>query len=584
MSEASASVNSGSSPTGNEGSPNQTLPSERNARAASESVAKSAGIASAAVFMSRITGLLREIALARIFGASAAYDAFVQGFRIPNLTRDLFAEGALSSAFVPTFVDHLSNKGKEEAERLANLVATAIILVVGGICLIGVFVAPAIVNVIAPGYHAVPGKFEMTVLLTRIMFPFLLLVALAAQAMGVLNSLGSFGIPALSSSMFNLGSLAVGIFLAQVAAPFLGIHPIEGIAWGVVFGGALQLAFQMPVLARHGFRFRPAIDFRHPGVRQIILLMGPAILGNAATQINVMVNSNFASQIVDPVRGPDGAASWLSWSFRFMQLPLGLFGVAIASATSTAVSRMAALGEMDEFRRTLSKSLAMVFLLTVPSSVGLFLLGPSIVGAIYEGGEFNVYDTRQTATALAGFSLGLAGYSALKVLVPAFYALKDSRTPMLVSLASILINLGTVWGVTHYTKLGHTGLALSTSAVAVTGSVTLFIVLKNRIGGLYGRILWASLWKVALAAAFMGAVVFFSSESIAMLLQPERVAGVTKLLSPNKIRYFVDLLISIPAGAGVYYWACRTLGVEELQLATKGLVRPFERLRSRLSR
>ena len=534
------------------------------------SVVRSAGIVSVAVLMSRVTGLVREILMARLFGAGQTYDAFLLGFRIPNLTRDLFAEGALSSAFVPALVQCLAKNGKREAARLANLVATMVIVVVGGFCLLGVVFAPAFVHVLAPGFEQVPGKFDLAVLMTRIMFPFLLLVALAAQAMGILNACNQFAVPAMASTFFNIGSICFGLVLGFLAGPRIGISPIEGMAWGVVLGGALQLVWQVPSLRRSGFRFRLAFDARDPGLRQIIRLMGPAILGSAAVQINVMVNTNFASRISDAMRGPDGPVSWLGYAFRFMQLPLGIFGVAIASATLPAVSRCVAAGNMDDFRRTLSRSIGMVFLLTIPSSVGLVLLGNSMIGAVYEGGRFDSYDTRQTAVALACYALGLGGYSALKVLTPAFYSLDDARTPMIVSLLSILVNLVVVMSLIQVAGFGHAGLALSTSVVAICNFLVLFWIMRNKAGGIYGRNLTASLLKVVLASAAMGAVVAFSSRQF------------LSIFGANKTGYLVDLAVSIPLGVVVYYAVCRAVKVDELELATRALAGPLLRLRDRI--
>ncbi|MDX2149241.1 MAG: murein biosynthesis integral membrane protein MurJ [Bryobacteraceae bacterium] len=536
-------------------------------RANTERVVRSAGIASAAVGSSRVTGLLREIMLARLFGAGAAYDAFLLAFRIPNLTRDLFAEGALSSAFVPTFTRYLTTRTKEEAAQLSNLVASAIILIVGILCLLGVVFAPQIVNLFAPVWlETDPAKFELAVRMTRIMFPFLLLVALAAQAMGMLNACNQFGVPAMSSTFFNIGSIASGLALGLWAGPYIGIPAIEGMAWGVVIGGALQLAWQLPSLRRLGFRYRPMLRFSDPGMRQILSLMGPAILGNAAVQVNVMVNTWFATGISDPVRGYDGPVSWLGYAFRFMQLPLGLFGVAIASATLPAISRSVAKGDMEDFRQTLSRSLGLVFLLTVPSSVGLTVLGRSIIGAVYQGGEFEMYDTQQTAVALSFYAIGLAGYAALKVLTPAFYALGDSRTPMVVSFLSILINVAVATAVVRIWNIGHEGLALSTSSVALFGFLVLFWILRNRAGGIYGRDLRASIAKVTLAAAAMGAVVWWSSRLVLGWF------GETTRLS-----YLTDLAVSIPLGLGVFYCLARGLRVPELEMATAALAGPIAR-------
>jgi len=515
--------------------------------------------------MSRITGLLRESIMARLFGAGLIYDAFMLGFRIPNLTRDLFAEGALSSAFVPTFTEYLTTRSKQEAARLANLVGTALIVIVGGLCALGVIFAPALVHLFAPGYSAVPGKFELAVRMTRIMFPFLLLVALAAQAMGVLNASNRFGVPAMASTFFNIGSITFGIVLGIWFGPTLHISRIEGMAIGVVLGGALQLCWQLPSLHRLGYRFRPVLDWSDSGMIRILRLMVPAILGNAAVQINVLVNTNFASSIFDPRRGFDGPVSWLSYAFRFMQLPLGLFGVAMASATLPSISRSAAQGNMDEFRKTLSHSLGMVFLLTLPSSVGLVVLGRSIIGAIYEGGKFQPYDTQQTALALSCYAIGLTGYAALKVLTPAFYALGDARTPMLISLGSIAVNFAMATTMTRIAGLGHAGLALSTSAVALFGFVLLFVILRKRLGGVYGRTLVAHTARVGAASLAMAAMVAISSHFV------ERALG------DSQLARLVDLALSIPVGLAVYYGACRWFGVSDIDMAVRAFTAPIRR-------
>jgi putative peptidoglycan lipid II flippase len=514
--------------------------------------------------MSRVAGLVREGVMSRLFGAGSSLDAFVVGFRIPNLTRDLFAEGALSSAFVPTFVEYLQNKGKAEAAHLANLVATAIILFVGVLCAAGVLLSPWLVPVLTQSWAATnPQKVAEAVRLTQIMFPFLLLVSLAAQAMGILNACNQFAVPAFSSTWFNVGSVVSGLLLGFVLGPWLGITRIEGMAYGVVVGGAMQLLWQAPSLYRQGFRFRFAFDFNHPGLRHIIRLMGPAVIGNSSVQINVLVNTFFATSVYDPVRGYDGATSWLQFAFRFMQLPLGLFGVAIATATLPAIGRSAASGNTEEFRETLARSLGLVFVLTVPSSVGLMVMGRSIVGAIYEGRRFEPYDTQQTALALSCYALGLAGYSAVKILTPAFYALKDSRTPMLVSLASVVINAGVAYAMVHSFQLGHAGLALATSAVALFSFLVLFQVLKVKIGGIHGRRLRAVIGKVGVASTVMGLAVWLCSQ------------GITTALGPGTMARLVDLAVTIPVGMAVLYYMCRALRVEELEMATRALGGPI---------
>jgi putative peptidoglycan lipid II flippase len=528
---------------------------------------RSAGVVSAAVALSRLTGLVREMVMARLFGAGEAYDAFLLGFRIPNLMRDLFAEGALSSAFVPVFTQHLTTRGKQAAGELFNLVGTALIVVVGCLCVLGMIFAPDLVRLMAPGFERVPGKFELAVQLTRIMFPFLLLVALAAQCMGVLNACNRFGVPALSSTAFNIGSVSFGLLFGFTAARWIGVGMVQAMAWGVVFGGAMQLLSQIPSLVGEGFVFRPRVDPAHPGLRRIFSLMGPAILGNAAVQINVMVNTNFASSITDAsghvINGP---VSWLGYAFRFMQLPLGVFGVAIASATLPAISRSAAVGRIDEFRATISRSLGMVLLLTLPSSVGLAVLGESMIGAVYQWGRFQAVDTHQTAIALAGYAVGLAGYSSIKILAPAFYALNDGRTPMLVSIASIVVNFAVASVMVGPAGLGHAGLALSTSAVAMFGSGILLLALRKRIGRIGGSALYATVCKVTAASLLMGAVCWGSSRAV------------HAWLGTGKSGQLADVAISIPLGAAVFCGAARALRTPELEAVAAALGGPLARL------
>ncbi len=528
-------------------------------------IARSAGVVSAAVLMSRVTGLVRESVMASLFGASQAYDAYVLGFRIPNLMRDLFAEGALSSAFVPIFTRYLTTRSREEALRLFNLVMTAIIIIVGALCALGVAFSPQLVDLFAHGFRQVPGKYELAVRLTRIMFPFLLLVALAAQAMGVLNACRKFGIPALSSVMFNVGSVVFGLILGFVLGPHLGIQPIYGMAWGVMMGGALQVVFQIPSLVKAGFAFRPAIDFQHEGLRSVLRLMGPALLGSASTQINILVNTNFAAGMRDAAGlVMNGPVSWLSYAYRFMQFPLGVFGVAIAAATLPEIARSASRNDFREFRDTLSRSLSMVLVLTIPSSIGLAVLGPSIVGAIYQYHKFTAFDTHETALALSCYAAGLAGYASLKVLVPAFYALNDARTPMLVSLFSVVVNFVTARYMVQ-TPLRHAGLALATSAVSVASFLLLLTVLRRKIGSVNGDELYSTFWRTSAASVVMGCLCYTSSGLIHQWL------GMTHRAA------FTDLLVSIPMGAGVYFALCKVLGVTGIDQPLQMVARRFRR-------
>ena len=525
-------------------------------------VVRRAGVVSLAVFFSRITGLIREITFAGLFGAGLVYDAFLAAYRIPNLLRDLLAEGALSAAFVTTYSQALSEKGAKHAQVLSNRLTTLLVPVVAVVCVLGVLFAPAIVQRIVPGYSAIEGKFELTVLLTRIMMPFLLFIALASKAMGVLNSHGKFGIPALSSAFSNLTSVAVGLLLGFVLGPALGFEPIVGMALGTVLGGAVQYGCQVPSLRRTGLRFRPEVVLKDPGVRQVLRLMGPAAIGAAAVQVNVFVNSIFASRVTDDAGVIiDGPVSWLGFAFRFMQLPLGLFGVAVASATLPVISREAGAGRINEFRDTLSRSLGLVFLLTIPSTVGLLVLSRQLIGVVYERGQFSAFDTEQTALALAFYCLGLVGYASTKVLAPAFYALDSVRVPMVVSVLSIALNYTLNFVFIEILGLGHWALALSTSLVASLNSIVLFTFMRSQVNGVEGRRLLRGGAKISAASAVMGACCWVCARFIEASMGPGTFVG-----------RLAALLVSVPVGVGLIYGLCRFLHVPELDLARSAIL------------
>lgn len=532
---------------------------------------RSAGIVSAAVAVSRVTGLVRESILGWLLGAGATFDAYAVGYRVANLARDMFAEGALSAAFVPTFTRYLTTKTSREARELSNITGTLLIVIVGFLCALGMLFSPVLVDILAPGFHAVPGKFELATQMVRIMFPVLLLVALAAQAQGVLFACGQFGVPALSSSFFNVGSVAFGLALGYWLGPRLGIGPAQGMAYGILFGGAAQLAFQLPGVWRAGFAWRPQWDLHHEGVRHILRLMGPAILGGAALQINLMINTNIAAGLRDSAgHVMNGPVSWLSYAFRFMQLPMGLFAVSIASATLPRISRSAAERDFPAFRDTLSRSIVTALLLTIPSSVGLLLLGESMIRIVYQHGRFLAFDAHQTGIALACYAPGLAGYAVIKLLAPAFYALGDARTPMLVSMASVLINglsaftlvHGFGWGGFGFGGLGYAGLALSLSLVSTINAMLLAALIRPRIGGINGRVIAGSLGKILLAAGVMGVTLH----------------GLTLASQPSRFARIVDVVVGVPVGALVFYAAASALGIAEITEAREAVLRKLRRI------
>jgi putative peptidoglycan lipid II flippase len=538
-----------------------------------QSVAKSAGIVSIAVMFSRVFGLIRETIFARFFGAGFLYDAFIVGFRIPNLLRDLFAEGALSAAFVKVFTDYQLKNSEKEAWRLASLVFNALAVVLSVIAIAGVLLSPLLVKIITynylgdPNHYYPPEKAALATTLMQIMFPFILLVALAALAMGVLNTKGRFGIPASASTAFNIASIIAGLALAywlsggswerssdKFAIPSDAAQwAIVGMSMGTLLGGLAQLLIQVPSLFKVGFRFSLSLSFRDEGVRRVMRLMAPAIIGTSAVQVKVVVDTIVAS-------GIDGGASWLSYAFRLMQFPIGVFGVAIGTAAIPTLSRLASQGDFDKFRSTLSDAIKLVMLLAIPSACGLVVLGDPIVRLIYERGEFDAFDTNMVAWGLTAYSVGLAGYAAIKVLSPAFYALDDAKTPMYVSLASIAIHVVTSFGMMQLLSTvgrsaerpngyGHAGVALATSIVALSNFLALTFLMRRRISRINGRDILVSLAKIFVASAVMSAAAYavyhflhssFDGRGFTMRLietmVPIAIAGVVFVISAKLLR------------------------------------------------
>jgi putative peptidoglycan lipid II flippase len=541
------------------------------------SVARSAGIVSIAVMFSRVFGLVREMVFARYFGAGFLYDAYVVAFRIPNVLRDLFAEGALSVAFVKVFTDYQINKSEKEAWRLASLVLNALAVVMSVICIVGIIFSRQFVDLVADGFS--PEKAALATTLTQIMFPFILLVALAAVAMGVLNTKGVFGIPASASTVFNIVSIILGLGLAYwlSGGGWLGTADknaipdsssqwaIIGMAIGTLVGGAAQFLMQVPALFKVGFRFSPVLSFTDEGVRRVIALMTPAILGTSAVQINVLINTYFVS-------GIEGAQGWLSYSFRLMQFPIGLFGVAVGTAAIPVLSRLASENKIKDFRDTLSSSMNLVFLMTLPSACGLIILGEPIVRLIYERGKFDATATSMTAIALMGYSIGLTGYAAIKILSHAFYALNDAKTPMIIAIASIGVNfIGSYgmrewlshYGVTDQTPYGygHVGVALATSLVALVNFFALAIIMRRRIKRLNGRSIVSSFLKIAGASAILSAVCYVSYRLLI------NAFGIDTF----RVR-LAETLVPIAAGAVAFVIAAKLLRISELEKAF-GMVR-----------
>src|SRR6266513_964898 len=508
---------------------------------------RATGVVGIAILCSRVLGLIREQVFAYLFGAGRNLDAFLMAFRVPNMLRDLFAEGALSTAFITTFAKRIATEGDESAWRLANKVATLTAVFMSAVTLLGVLFAPQLIELMTWGSWS-PEKTALTILLTRIMWPFILLVSLAALVMGMLNAKHVFGPPAMASSYFNLGSIIGGVALGWWIDPNFGARSLIGLSIGTLIGGFWQLTAQFPSLRRAGYRYRADFHWRDEGVRTVLGLMAPAVIAASAVQVNVLVNSGFAARL------GDGPVSWLNIAFRLMQLPLGIFGVAVATVTLPLVSRSAAVGNTAEFRSALAHSIRLVLLLTIPAAIGLIILAEPIIRLIYQHGRFTPEATRQTAAALRFYAIGLAGYSADKVLAPAFYALNKRYLPMFVTMTSIAINFSLNWFLTLYLNWGHRGLALSTSVVAITNFFFLYSMMRHFTGRLETGALVKTLAKLLVGGALLAAICAVAS---AFFFSTHEHASVWANL--------IVMLMTIAIGAGVFFGAAYLLRVAEVR-------------------
>ncbi len=519
-------------------------------------IARSAGAVSGAVMCSRVLGLVREQIFAGMFGAGYAYDAFVVAFRIPNLLRDLFGEGALSAAFVTVFSDYETNRGAEETWKLASTVITFFAILLSLLTLVGIYFAQPIVNLLAPDFSMVGGKTELTTLLTRIMFPFLIFVALAAVVMGILNTKGRFFVPAISSAFFNMGSIVGGVSLALLF-PRFGWPAIAGMAWGTLIGGLMQLLIQLPVLFKVGFTFAPRLNLKDPGLKRILFLMLPATIGLSATQINIFVNTNFASSCVQ------GSVSWLNYAFRMVQLPIGVFGVAFSIAAMPVLARCAAKKDMDGLRQTFTSSLLMVFSLTIPATAGLVLLAQPIIRLIFEHGAFTTLDTVQTAAALTYYAYGLFAYSAVKIMVPVFYALNDTKYPVIGSFLAVAANIVLI--TLTIDRFQHKAIALSTSCVMILNFFFLGTILYRKLSGFSLAYIGSGLAKIFFSTMIMSAGLWWVKRWISPLLNGS--------IAIQLILVFFLILV----GAVLYGVTLHFLKLPELDLITEKIGRRLKK-------
>ena len=479
-----------------------------------QNVTRAAGIVSIAVMGSRILGLARETAIGYYFPSKSSADAFYLAFRIPNFLRDMFGEGILSKAFITTFLATEAEDGEAAAWHLANRIFNLTCLVLIGIIILGFTFAPVIVDVLARDdfnqnldtveHFGFDSKIELAIYLTQLMFPYLLFVSFAATAMGLLNSKGKFGIPACASAFFNVSSLAIGIG-GYYLCPLVEIHPITGMAIGVIIGGILQFLIQVPSMYRVGFRYRPMLSLRDPRVLQVVHLIGPAVLGVAAVQVNLLTNTFF-------ITTDSGWLTWISRAYRVMHLPIGIFGVAISTVALPQLARLATAGETENFRNALSYALRLMLALTIPAGIGLMVLSAPICRLLYEWGVTVEEDTIGTAGLLFVYAFGLCGFSTLKIVTDGFYAYKDIRAPVIVSVCAVVLNI-----CLNYLFI-YRGFFLDPRAVVFSivltvtlNCVVLLLLLGRKVGQLGLKSFIPLMLRILIASAVMGFICWLTN-------------------------------------------------------------------------
>jgi len=493
---------------------------------------RAASTVSLLTLVSRITGLAREAIVAATCGAGAWMDAYQVAFRVPNLLRDLFAEGALSSAFVPTFTAALHDEGRARADALADLALGGLLVVTGAITGLAIWFADPIVLAMTRGFAGDTAKLALAVELTRVMMPILVLVSLAAVWMGMLNAQRRFVVPALAPALFNVVSIVVGLGLWLSGTPVL--EAVLPWSIGTVAGGAVQAGIQLVALVRLGYRPRVRLRglLRDPGIRRIVRLMGPAVIGIAAVNVNVFVNTGFAAEL------GDGPVAQLQYAFRLFFLPLGVFGVALATVTMTSVSEEAARGDKAALAARTHEGLTAAWMLTTASAVGLALLAEPIVRLIYRHGATTLADAQAIAVVLQAYVIGLAPYALVKILAPGFYTADRARIPMFASIAGVVVNL--VFNATTYRLLGAPGLALGTTLGATVNVLVLRLAFDRVVAPLPRVGAGRRLLALVVANVVMGALLFGIAASGELVVQSIAV--------PQPLVDLVVVAVGIPVG------------------------------------
>ncbi|TSK05793.1 MAG: murein biosynthesis integral membrane protein MurJ [Geobacter sp.] len=461
-----------------------------------KNIARAAGVLGAATMLSRIMGMIRDMVVSRLFGAGLYTDAFFAAFQIPNMLRRFFAEGALTSAFVPTFSEWHTTKGEEETRALANVCFTALTIVMAAVTVLGIIFSPQLVHLMFPGFSGNPEKLSVTILLNRLMFPYIFFVSLVALCMGILNTLRHFFTPAISTVFLNISMILSALLLHDRFQV-----PIAALAVGVLIGGVLQLALQLPVLYRMGFHIRPNFNLNHPALKRITLLMGPSVFGVGVYYLNITVGSILASLL------PEGSVSYLYYAQRLFEFPQGIFTVSVAQAVLPSMSRQAAVGDMDALKESLNYGVRLTLFITIPAMVGLMFCATPIFSLLFMGGAFDYAKAQKCGVALLYYSIGLTFVALVRVLVPAFYALKDTKTPVTTAFIAFLLNF--LFSLLLMGPMLHGGLALASSLSALGNMLLLLWFLRKKIGRFGGRAITVSALKGIAASVPMAVAVYW---------------------------------------------------------------------------
>lgn len=500
-----------------------------------KSLLKSTGLVSAMTFLSRILGFVRDVVIAQVFGATANNDAFLVAFKIPNFLRSLFAEGAFSQAFVPLLSEQqtLEERGEASTRDFVARVSGCLALVCAIVTIAGMLAAPFLINVFAPGFDGGAGRHQLASDLLRITFPYLFFIALTALSGGVLNTYGRYGPPAFTPVLLNVSMITAALFLAPHCAV-----PITALAWGVFFGGVVQLAFQLPFLHRVGMLRLPRMAFSDPAVRKLLTLMLPALVGVSIVQINLLITTVFASML------PVGSISWLYFADRLMQFPLGVFGVAIATVVLPHLSRGFANGDETQYQSTLGWALLVAFVLTLPAAVGLYMLATPLVSSLFQHGNYTALDAMKSAAALKAYAVGIMAFILIKVLAAAFYARQNIKTPVKLAGVSLVVNIILSGSLSHY--FGHVGLALALSLSSLLHVTILTILLwrQRRLGANRQAVFHGAriLGAILLMAAFLA---WFTPEDSYWLegVFREKITAVLGLVASGALVYLLALAL-----------------------------------------